>query len=234
MPRFRFTAGILMTAAIGGLLAEPPAPPQELIMPARLHAEMTIVNAEVDSRTGAARTGVGTMLGLIPPRDPMKPWVNFPTTSAQLTITIRRWTLGEEGDALHAAIDEGGVAAVIKATKNLKTLGEVNVGGEGLPIRAASTWITETAQHIRLVFSSRLVTTNEDPFAQIGRALDILDLTLPHGRPYGTGALVTATQVEYKEPGLIEPVRFAIGTATQPIDKVERLPPKAEPDKARD
>ncbi len=228
MPRFRIIAGILMVIAGGGLMAEPPAPPQELSLPARLHAEMTIVNAEVDSRTEAGRTAVGTLLGLVPPRDPMKPWVKFPTTSAQLMITIRRWTLEEEEDALHAAIDSGGVAAVIKATKNLKTLGDVHVGGEGLPIRAASTWMTESAQHIRLVFSSRLVTTNEDPFAQTSRALDILDLTLPHGQQFGTGSLVTATQVEYKEPGLIAPVTFAIGTATQPLDKVERLPPKAD------
>ena len=215
---------LLLTAAIGGLLAEPPAPPEELSLPARLHAEMTIVNAEMDPRTKAAAGA----LGLMPPPDPMKPWVSFPTTSAQVTITIRRWTLEEEADALHAAIDSGGVAAVIKATKNLKTLGEASVGGEGMAIRAAKTWMTDSAQHIRLVFSSRLVTTNDNPLAQTSRALDILDLTLPHGRQYGTGSLVTATQVEYKEPGLIEAVRYAPGSATQPVDKVERLPSKSE------
>ncbi len=217
--RLRFTAGSLMVAAIGGIMAEPPAPPQELSLPARLHAEMTIVNAEMDPRTKAA---VGSMPGLAPPLDRLKPWVQFPTTSAELTITIRRWTLEEEEDALHAAIDSGGVAAVIKATKNLKTLGDVAVGGESMAIRAAKTWLTDNAQHIQLVFSSRLVTTNDSAFAT-GQALDILDLTLPHGRPYGHGALVTATKVEYKGPGLIEALRYASGSATQPVDKVERL-----------
>jgi hypothetical protein len=225
MRRVRFSSAILMAAALDGLLAAPPAPPQELSLPARLHAEMTIVNAEVDPRTQGGRTAVGGLLGLIP-QDRAKPWVQFPTTSAQLTIEIRRFSLEEEKDALHAAIDSGGVAAVIKATKNLKTLGEVHVGGEGLPIRAAATWMTEHAQRIRLVFSSRLVTTNPDPFAQTGRALDILDLTLPHGERYGTGSLETATKVEYEAQGLVSPVTYAIGSATQPIDKVERLPPE--------
>ncbi|HEV8202030.1 MAG TPA: hypothetical protein VGS03_18620 [Candidatus Polarisedimenticolia bacterium] len=217
-----------MAAAIGGVLAAPPADPEELTLPARLKGQMTIVNSEVDSRTEAGRTAVGEMLGLKKPPGVgitgMEPRVQFPTGSAQVTIEIRRWTLEEERDALHAAIDSGGVAAVIKATKKLTTLGDVHVGGERLPIRAASTWMTDSAQHIRLVFSSRLVTTNADPMAQTTRALDILDLTLPHGEKYGTGSLVTATQVESKEPGLIEAVTFAIDSATQPIDKLERLP----------
>jgi hypothetical protein len=228
MPRFRFASGILMVAALGGVLAAPPAAPEELSLPARLRAQMTIVNGEVDSRTEAGRRAVGEMLGLKKPPGVgitgMEPRVKFPTGSAQVTIEIRRWTLEEEDDALHAAIDSGGVPAVIKATKKLTTLGDVHVGAERLPIRAASTWMTDSAQHIRLVFSSRLVTTNADPMAQTTRALDILDLTLPHGEPYGTGSLVTATQVEYKKPGLIEPVSFAIDCATQPLDKVERLP----------
>jgi hypothetical protein len=228
MRRFRFTAGVLMVAGIGSLPAEPPAPPEELSLPARLQAELIIVNAEVDPRTQAGRTAVGGLVGQTPPFDRLKPWVQFPTTSAQLTIEIRRWSLEEEADALRAAIDSGGVAAVIKATKNLKSLGAVHVGGEGVAIRAASTWITDDAQRIRLVFSSRLVTENQSPFAQTTRALDILDLRLPHGRQYGTGSLITATRVEYKKPGLIEPVTFAMDTVTQPVDKVERLAAKSE------
>ncbi|HEV8202029.1 MAG TPA: hypothetical protein VGS03_18615 [Candidatus Polarisedimenticolia bacterium] len=227
MRRFRFTAGVLMLAAIGGLPAEPPAPPRELSLPARLHAELTIVNPEEDPRTKSGKTAVGGLLWPTP-ADRLKPTVQFPETSASLTIEIRRWSLEEEEDALRAAIDSGGVPAVIKATKNLKTLGAVHVGGEGVAIRAASTWITDDAQRIRLVFSSRLVTENQGPFSQTTRALDILDLRLPHGRQYGTGSLITATKVEYKEPGLIEPVTFAMDTVTQPVDKVERLPAKSE------
>jgi hypothetical protein len=228
MQRFRLATTILMVAAVGGLLAAPPAPPQELSLPARLRAHMTIVNAETDPRTEAGRTAVGEMLGLKKPRRPadVTPMVQFPTTEALLNIEIRRFSLEEEKDALHAAIESGGVPAVIKATKDLKTLGTVHVGGEGIPIRAAQTWMTEHEQRIRLVFSSRLVTTNPDPFAPTVRALDILDLTLPHGEPYGTGSLVTATKVEYAEQGLVSPVTFAIDSATQPLDKVERLPPE--------
>jgi hypothetical protein len=225
MQRFRFATAILMAAALDGLLAVPPAPPEELSLPARLQGQMTIVNAEPDARTAAAQKAVGDMFRLTPPTS-AKPWVQFPTTSAMVTITIRRFSLEEEVDALHAAIESGGVAAVIKATKNLKTLGDAHVGGERFPIRAATTWMTEHAQHIRLVFSSRLVTTNPELFAQADRALDILDLTLPHGERYGTGSLVTATKVEYEEQGLVSAVTFAIESATQPIDKVERLPPE--------
>lgn len=227
-PPLAFVAGSLMLATVGVLPAEPQAPPEELSLPARLHAELTIVGVEEDPRTKAGRTAVGGLVGLIRPYDPMKPWVQFPTTSAQLTIEIRRWTLEEEQDALRAAIASGGVPAVIKATKNLKTLGAVHVGGEGVAIRAASTWITDDAQRIRLVFSSRLVTENQGPFAQTTRALDILDLRLPHGGKYGSGTLITATKVEYKEPGLIEPVTFAMDSVTQPIDKVERIAAKSE------
>ena len=229
MQRLRLTAAVLVVAAFGGLLAAPPAPPQELSLPARLHAEMTIVNAEVDGRTEAGRTAVGEMLGLKQPTRPIgdtKPMVQFPTGSALLTIEIRRFSLEEEKEALHAAIDSGGVPAVIKATKKLTALGDVHVGAQGVPIRAATTWMTDSGQHIRLVFSSRLVTTNPDPMAQTTRALDILDLTLPHGGQSGTGSLVTATKVEYEEQGLVEAVTFASGSATQPVDKVERLPAK--------
>ncbi|HYV17462.1 MAG TPA: hypothetical protein VFC25_00355 [Verrucomicrobiae bacterium] len=227
MRRFRFIHVVVMLAATGALPAEPPAPAQELSLPARLHAELTIVSPEEDPRTKSGKTAVGTLLWPRPP-DRLKPWVQFPTTSAQLTIEIRRWSLEEEEDALRAAIDSGGVPAVIKATKNLKTLGAVHVGGEGIAIRAASTWITDDAQRIRLVFSSRLVTENQTPFDQTTRALDILDLRLPHGRQYGSGSLITATKVEYKEPGLIEPVTFAMDTVPQPVDKVERLPARSE------
>ncbi len=243
MQRLRCGAGILMVAAFGGLMAEPqappapPAPPEELSLPASLRGEITIVNADVDSRTEAGRTAVGEMLGLKKPPGVgitgTTPWVKFPTGSALVTITIRRWSLEEEKDALHAAIDSGGVPAVIKATKNLKTLGDVHIGGERLPIRAATTWMTENVQRIRLVFSSRLINTNADPMAQTTRALDILDLTLPRGEQYGTGSLVTATQVESKDPGLIEAVTYAIDSATQPIGKVERLPPEAGADGAK-
>jgi len=237
MPGLRFPAAVLMFVAMGVLSAAPPAAPEELSLPAKLRGQITIVNAEVDPRTEAGRTAVGEMLGLKKPPGVgitgMEPRVKFPTGSAQVTIEIRRWTLEEEKDALHAAIDSGGVAAVIKATKKLTTLGDVHVGGERVAIRAASTWMTDSAQHIRLVFSSRLVTTNPDPMAQTTRALDILDLTLPHGEPFGTGSLVTATQVEYKEPGLIDAVSYAIDSATQPIDKVERLPSEAAADKPR-
>jgi hypothetical protein len=222
MRLFRVTAGILMLAALHGLLAAPPAPPDELPMPARLRGEMTIVNGAVDERTAGARTAVGGLLGDMPPT-PGKPMVQFPITSAMVSITIQRWSLPDEQDALHAAIESGGVDAVIKAMKHLPTLGDVHVGAERSSIRAAATWMTEHVQRVRLVFSDRLVTTNQDS-AQTGRALDILDLSLPFGEPYGTGSLVTATKVEYKERGLVEPVTFALDSATQPLTQVERLP----------
>jgi len=230
MPRVSLSAVVLMVAAIGSLPAAPPADPQELSLPARLHAVVTIINPEVDPRTEGARTGVGRLVGVVPQQDNMKAWVQFPNTSAQLTIEIRRWTLEEEEDALRAAIDSGGMPAVIKVTKNLKSLGTVHVGGEGVLIRAASTWMTDYAQRIRLVFNSRLVSTNTnaDLFTSTSRALDILDLTLPHGEKYGTGTLITATQVEYKKPGLIEGVTYAMGSATNPVDQVERLAAKSE------
>ena len=216
-----FPAGILMLAALHGLLAAPAASPEELQMPARLRAEMTIVNADVDGRTAAGRTAVGEVLGMPRPKT-TTPWVRFPTTSAMLSITIQRWSLEEEQDALRTANASGGLAAVIKAMKRLPALGEVHVGGESVPIRAAATLVTEHAQRIQLVFSSRLVTTNPDPFAATGRALDILDLSLPHGERFGTGSLVSATKIEFAERGLISPVTFAIDSATQPVAQVER------------
>ncbi|HZN03604.1 MAG TPA: hypothetical protein VFD06_08440 [Candidatus Polarisedimenticolia bacterium] len=227
MNRFRVPAGVLMVAAIHGLFAAPPAAPEELSLPARLRAEMTIVNAEVDPRTGATRKAVGDMLGVTKPTGPTTPWVQFPTTSAIVSITIRRWSLEDEQEALRAAIESGGLAAVIKTMKKLPTLGDVHVNAGRLSIRAAATWMTEHTQRIRLVVSGRLVTTNPDPFAQSSRVLDILDLSLPHGERYGTGTLVTATQVEFEKPGLISPVVFAIDSATQPLSRVERQPPEA-------
>jgi hypothetical protein len=221
--RLHVTAGILILA-LHGLFAAPAAPPEELSLPAHLRAEMTIVNADVDPRTGATRTAVGDMLGVTKPKTPTTPWVQFPTESATVSITIRRFTLEDEQEALRAAIASGGLAAVIKAMKKLPTLGEVHINAGSVPIRAAATWMTENTQRIRLVVSSRLVTTNPDPFAQSGRALDILDLSLPHGQRYGTGSLVTATKVEFEKPGLIAPVVFAIDSATQPLSHVERQP----------
>ena len=225
MRPFRATAVLLMVAAVHGAFAVDPAPPEELLMPARLKGEMTIVNGDVDERTRRTRTAVGDVLGLtttVPKKT--EPWVQFPTTSAQVSITIRRWSLEEEQDALRPAIESGNVAAVIKEMKRLPTLGDVRVGGQRTSIRAAMTWMTEHAQRIRIVVTTRLVTTNPDPFAQTGRALDILDLSLPFGQRYGSGSLVTATKVGIETPGLVAPVVFAIDSATQPLSQVERLP----------
>jgi len=224
MPRFRVTACVLMVAAIQGLPAAPPAPPEELSLPVRLRAEMTIVDAVVDPRTGAGREGVGDMLGMTTRRKPTTPMVQFPTESAVVSITIRRWTLDDEQEALRAANESGGLAAVLKAMKKLPTLGDVHVNAGRVPIRAAATWMTEHTQRVLLVCSSRLVTTNPDPFSQSSRALDILELSLPHGERYGTGSLVTATKVEFEKPGLLSPVAFAIDSATQPLSHVERQP----------
>jgi len=221
--RLHVTAGILILA-LHGLFAAPAAPPEELSLPAYLRAEMTIVNAEVDPRTGATRTAVGDMLGVTKPKTPTTPWVQFPTGSAMVSITIRRWTLEDEQEALRAANESGGLAAMIKAMKKLPTMGDVHINAGRVPIRAAATWMTEHTQRIRLIVSSRLVTTNPDPFAQSGRALDILDLSLPHGQRYGTGSLVTATKVEFEEAGLFSPVVYAVDSATQPLTQVERLP----------
>jgi hypothetical protein len=234
MHLIRGIAAVVMASGLQGLLAAPPAQPEpsaptdELIMPARLRAEMAIVNADVDSRTTGGREAVGDLLGMSRPmgRNSTTPLVRFPTTSATVTMTIRRFSLEEEKDTLRAAIESGGVPAVLKAMKRLPTLGEVSVGGERLPIRAAVTWMTEHTQSIRLVFSSRLVTTNPDPFAQTTRALDILDLSLPRGERYGTGSLVTATKVEFEMPGVFSPVTLAGDGATQPLSQVERLPPE--------
>ena len=195
-------------------------------MPARLKAEMTIVNGEVDPRTAAGRTAVGDALGMTKKPLPTTPRVQFPTTSAMVSIVIRRWSLEEEQDALRAANASGGLAAVVKTMKGLPTLGDVHINAERVPIRAAMTWMTEHTQRIRLIVTSRLVTTNPDPFAQTGRALDILDLSLPHGERYGSGSLVTAVKVEDATPGLFAPVVFAVDSATQPLSKVERQPPE--------
>ena len=225
MRRFRTPTLVLMVAAVHGLLAAPAAPPEELLMPARLRGQMTIVNGDPDERTKRTRTAVGDALGMnpgVPGRT--EPMVQFPTTSAQVSITIRRWSLEEEQDALRAAIESGSVAKVMKEMKGLPTLGDISVGGERTSIRAALTWMTEHAQRIRLVVTARLVTTNPDPFAQTGRALDIVDLSFPFGQQYGSGTLVTATKVGPETPGLIAPVVLAVDSATQPISQVERLP----------
>ena len=231
MTRHRLVAGIVLMVAMHGLFAAPAAPPEELILPARLRAEMTVVNGEVDPRTGRTREAVGDLLGMTKPKGPTTPWVQFPTTSAQVSITIRRFSLEEEQDTLRAAMAAKGVEGVIKSMKRLPTLGELHIDSGRVPIRAALTWMTERTQRIRLIFGTRLVTTNPDPFAQTGRALDILDLSLPHGEPYGSGSLVTATRVESDTPGLFSPVVFAIDSATQPLSRVERLP--AAPDGER-
>ena len=221
MPRLRVTAALLMVIALRTLFAAPPASPDELPMPARLRAEMTIVNAEVDPRTEEARRAVGGLLGDMPDRN--KPMVRFPTTSATLTMTIQRWSLPDERDALQAAIESGGVEDVVKAMKGLPSLGDLHIDAQRVPIRVAATWMTEHTQHVRLVFSSRLV-PNQDSLSRSGRALDILDFTLPFGEPYGTGSLVTATKVEFVESGLMSPVTFAPDSVTQPLTKVERQP----------
>ncbi|HEV8120380.1 MAG TPA: hypothetical protein VGQ67_05255 [Candidatus Polarisedimenticolia bacterium] len=226
MTRLRVAAVVLMCAVLRGLFAAPPAPPEELSLPASLRAEMTIVNGDVDPRSGATREAVGNLLGMTT-TDRAKPWVQFPTTSAIVSITIRRWTLEDEQDALRAAVESGALPAVLKAMKQLPTLGDVHVNSQRVPIRAAATWMTEHTQRVRLVFGSRLVTTNPDPFSQSSQGLDILDLSLPHGERYGTGSLVTATKVKFEKPGLISPVAFAIDSAEQPLTHVERQP--AEP-----
>jgi hypothetical protein len=219
MRRFRVTAAILMIPALGGLLAAPPAPPDELPMPARLRAEMTIVHATVDPRTEEARKAVGGLLGDLPDR--AKPMVQFPETSAMVTMTIERWTSPFERETLQAAIASTGVDGVIKAMKGLPSLGDLHIDAQRVPIRIAATWMTEHTQHVRLVFNSRLV-PNQDSLSQSGRALDILDLTLPFGEPFGTGSLVTATKVEFVESGLVSPVTFALDSVTQPLTKVEK------------
>jgi hypothetical protein len=122
-------------------------------MPARLRAEMTIVNAETDPRTEAARRAIGDMQGTTV-HDRARPWVEFPTTSAIVTMTIRRWTLPDDRETLHAAIDSGGVAAVVQAMKGLPALGDLYIGGERVTIRVAATWMTEHTQRVRLVFAT--------------------------------------------------------------------------------
>lgn len=148
-------------------------------------------------------------------------------TSAIVSIEIRRWTLGEEREALAAAFRTGKTAGLAKEMGRY-SLGDLHLDSElRVPIRVAVTWITPVAQRVQLAFNRRVIPSNPaHPLAQHNEVIQILDLSLPHGEPFGDGTLVTATQVDLQEPGLIALVVPESGSRTSPLTHVERQPAK--------
>ena len=226
MKRVPVAAVVLVAAASVHAFAAPPAPPQELSLPVRLSGHIRIVQGKVDGRTAGTTKAVGDLLGTrTEAGSPLGE--TEPMTSAIVSINIRRWTLGEEREALAAAFRARGTAGLVKELDKT-SLGELHFNSElRVPIRAAVTWITATAQHVQLVFNRRVVPANPaNALARHDLVVHILDLSLPHGEADGTGTLVTATQVELQEPGLVALVVPETGSGMSMLDHVEPLPAK--------
>ncbi|HET8948011.1 MAG TPA: hypothetical protein VFQ07_13615 [Candidatus Polarisedimenticolia bacterium] len=228
--------------------------PADLALPAAFRATMMILDQQLPGTVKISGTaegpGAGTVIavgsgttigvgttgssGVAPVPNAVGTFPNpakggRPTgNSAFLSMTLRRLSTDDENLKQAAALKSGGTSALV-AELAKTDVGELQLDAE-MPwtIRSATTWTTAEERVVRLMTTGRLLTPQRGTPPDASPIVNIVEFRLRPGERYGAGSLVSATQVDFPEPGRIVPRTLVIGSGTQRLTNVEPRPVRTQ------
>lgn len=157
-----------------------------------------------------------------------------PASTAQISITIERWTTTEERKAMLTALKEGGTKGLVDAMAKYTT-GYLQIDNDlRWPLRVASTWQTEQGQMVRVATERPLSFTEAHRgFRSLDYPFGYAEFVIPSSGP-GSGQLVVAAKVQFNEQGRLEVQSLPQNMAPQRMTNVERIVPKQKKKKPVD
>jgi hypothetical protein len=237
------------TAGLTLLAAKTPVVPADLTLPATFRATMMILDQQPKGTVKVSGAGEGSDGGVVVIGDggttvgvgsngvatPSSSVGTFPApakggrpigNSAFVSITLRRLSTDDENLKHAASQRTGGISALIGELEK-SDLGQIRLDTE-IPwrIRAAATWAGPEGQVVRFVTTGRLFAPKQGAGPDASPIVNIVEFRLAPGERYGEGTLVSATQVDFPEPGRIVPRTLVIGSGTQRLTNVERTSAK--------